>query len=64
MTEQYQSIGLPIWLVDSYDEVREVNEQSLEGKYRELSLGFGTERMWADYWITLIKNQRYGITTH
>jgi hypothetical protein len=56
MTQHYEQIGLPIWVVDSFEELRDLNEDQLRKKYYELSPKFGSEAMWASYWITRIKS--------
>lgn len=50
MTERYASLGLPLWLVDSYHELNALNEQDLDTKYRELSSGFLCPVLWMDFW--------------
>ena len=55
MTTHYEQIGLPIWVVDSFNELRDLSEDQLRKKYYELSPKFGSEAMWASYWITRIK---------
>jgi hypothetical protein len=55
MTEEYKLLGLPVWVVDSYDEVISINEEFLETRYKELSQGFGSDRIWAEFWISAIR---------
>ena len=55
-TEVYENIGLPIWVIDSYEELRSMTERKLKEKYLEFSPKFGCEAMWVDYWISQIKS--------
>jgi hypothetical protein len=51
MTEQFHALGLPLWLVDSYDELRGLQESDLEAKYEDLKAGFEHPALWMDYWV-------------
>jgi hypothetical protein len=55
MATYYQDIGLPIWVIDSYDELLKFDESDLKTKYDEFKSRFGSEAIWADYWIKDIK---------
>jgi hypothetical protein len=55
MTQNYELLGLPVWVVDSFEELRDLTEEQLQAKYLELSPKFGSEAMWAKYWISRIK---------
>jgi len=55
MTLIYESIGLPIWLVDSYEELKNVDEDELKKKYLNFIPSFNNKAIWADYWINQIK---------
>jgi hypothetical protein len=56
MTQHYEQIGLPIWVIDSFEELRDLTEDQLKEKYYELSPKFESEAMWSSYWITRIKS--------
>jgi hypothetical protein len=56
MTQHYEQIGLPIWVIDSFEELRDLTEDQLKEKYHALSPKFESEAMWASYWITRIKS--------
>jgi len=43
-------------VVDSFEELRDLTEDQLKEKYHALSPKFGSEAMWASYWITRIKS--------
>ena len=50
MTEHFADLGLPIWLVDSYEEVETLTEDDLEQKHMALAPGFEHPALWMDYW--------------
>jgi hypothetical protein len=56
MTEEYEKNGLPIWVVDSYDELSRYDEETLKLKYLELAPRFNSDLLWFNYWRELIKN--------
>jgi hypothetical protein len=56
MTMRYWDIGLPIWVVDSYEELVDFTEIDLEEKYLELSNRFNSKAIWADFWLEYIKS--------
>jgi len=55
MTEAFEKNGLPIWVVDSYDELSEYDEEFLRSKYYELEPRFNSDLLWFRYWSELIK---------
>ncbi len=55
MADKFVEIGLPIWIVDSYDELIHLSEQDLKLKYKELENRFGSRALWMDYWTKCIK---------
>jgi hypothetical protein len=56
MTDEYEKNGLPIWVVDSYDELSQYDEETLKSKYLELAPRFNSDLLWFNYWRELIKN--------
>jgi hypothetical protein len=56
MTQTYELLGLPVWVVDSFEELRDLTEEQLQAKYLELSPKFESEAMWAMYWISRIRD--------
>ena len=54
MTERYASLGLPIWVVDSYEELSSVDEESLEVLYGGFLPYFEAEPLWMTYWLERI----------
>ena len=55
MTQSYEALGLPVWLIDSFDELRDLTEEQLQAKYLELGPKFESEAMWASCWISRIR---------
>jgi hypothetical protein len=59
MTEYYEHIGLPVWVVDSYDELIGLEESFLKNKYKSFEDRFDSPAVWVDYWIErIIKSSR------
>ncbi len=56
MTEEFENRGLPIWIVDSYDELSQYDEETLKSKYLELAPRFNSDLLWFKYWRELIKH--------
>jgi hypothetical protein len=56
MTQVYESLGLPVWVVDSFEQLHGLTEEQLQAKYIELSPKFGSEAMWASYWVSQIRS--------
>jgi hypothetical protein len=50
----FQGLGLPLWIVTSWDEVVSVDERDLEGKYEDLKRGFDCPALFMDYWRRVI----------
>jgi hypothetical protein len=55
MTSYYESIGLPIWVVDSYSDIEDFDESALGEMYKQFQGKFAHEAIWADYWIHSIQ---------
>lgn len=56
MVEHFESLGLPIWIVDSYKEINEISEEQLRENYKELMTRFDSEALWSSYWIKKIRS--------
>jgi hypothetical protein len=54
MSEYYEQIGLPVWVIDSYEELIGLDESFLNGKYKSLEAKFDTDAVWVDYWFERI----------
>ncbi len=54
MSEYYERIGLPVWVIDSYDQLIGVEESFLESKYKSLENKFDSSAVWVNYWIEQI----------
>jgi hypothetical protein len=46
----FAALGLPLWVVTSWDELRSMDEGDLEKKYEELAQGFRCPALYMDYW--------------
>ena len=57
MTQEYERLGLPVWVIDSYDELHDFTEDHLRKKYLALSPKFETKALWFNYWNTRIKSR-------
>jgi hypothetical protein len=54
MSEYYERIGLPVWVIDSYDQLIGLEESFLESKYKSLENKFDSSAIWVNYWIEQI----------
>ncbi|MFA6506584.1 MAG: hypothetical protein WCT14_10820 [Treponemataceae bacterium] len=57
MTEYFARLGLPLWLVDNYEELNSLTEADFDAKYRSLSPAFTNPALWSPYWESLIQSQ-------
>ncbi len=53
--EYFESIGAPIWVVDDWEELKEVN---LPQKYKEIIARSNSDIIWMNYWINRIDNYK------
>jgi hypothetical protein len=56
MTDHFESLGLPIWVVDSYNEINEFSDAQFKEKYEELMSRFTSKALWSPYWVEKIKS--------
>ncbi|MEI8061986.1 MAG: hypothetical protein WCG97_01685 [bacterium] len=49
-TEYFEKIGLPIMLIENWDELSNLDEAALEAKYEELKPRFSSPALSLDYW--------------
>ncbi len=54
MTEYFEKLGLPIWVIDTYSELDSFNQHDLAQKYEELKPRFDNRALWFDYWAKAI----------
>jgi len=54
MTSVYETIGLPIWVLNNYAELKKYDEKMLRNKYLSLANKFKSKAIWSDYWIKKI----------
>ncbi len=50
MSEAFAELGLPLWVVNSYDEILEYDEKTLQTKYFEILNGSLRDRLYFKYW--------------
>jgi hypothetical protein len=55
MTEYYENIGLPVWIVDSFKELQEVGSSEIQERYMSLYPRFNHPAIWAEFWIAKIR---------
>jgi hypothetical protein len=53
----FKELGLPLWIVTSWDELLAVGEDDLETKYEELKSGFDCPALFMDYWRKVVLGQ-------
>lgn len=58
MTRRLSQLGLPLWLVDSYDELATYDESALKDRYAELAPGLDSPWLWMEAWTRLIQRGR------
>lgn len=56
MNHFFKSLGLPILIVSSYEELAQLNENRLKEIYLDLKLGFLSEALWFPFWKSRILN--------
>jgi hypothetical protein len=56
MAQTYELLGLPVWVIDSFEEVCSLTEEQLRAKFIEMSPNFKSEALWSSYWINRIRN--------
>jgi hypothetical protein len=50
MSHAFADLGLPLWVVESYNEILDYDEKDLETKYHEILDCCVRERLYFDYW--------------
>jgi len=53
-TRAFVGRGLPMWIVQRWEDLAEISETQLEVKYAELEHRFSGPSLWMDYWRNLI----------
>lgn len=56
MTEAFVKRGLPLWQVDSYNQVASLDEAALSDKYNQLANGFHSPWLWMETWADLVRD--------
>ena len=55
MASTYESLGLPIWVVDSYSDLSKLDEGDLQSIYNSFAKRFESKAIWSEYWINKIE---------
>lgn len=56
LTGTYERIGLPILLIDNWDDVTKLDEVALQEAYARITPRFDSPALWMDYWQNEISN--------
>ncbi len=56
LSKYYEDLGLPIWIVDSYDELNSLSDKDLRLKYRDVINRSSSEHLKFDVWKVKIKD--------
>lgn len=54
-SEYFQSIGIPMFIVDSYSELKSLSESDLTEIYQSQESNFSNPAIWAQYWFDEIR---------
>lgn len=55
MTERFEQLGFPVWVVDSYDEIVALGPDDLQTKYKLMKPQFLGRELYAPYWFSRIR---------
>jgi hypothetical protein len=55
-TQAMVSLGLPLWIVDSYESLTGLSEADLDREYRARQGGFASPALWMDFWESRIRS--------
>jgi hypothetical protein len=55
LTDYFYKLGAPLWVIDDWKELENLEEKDLEKKYNFLKERFKTNIIYTDYWIEKIK---------
>lgn len=58
LTEHFYTLGLPLFVVDSYGDKRLTQSDTLEAIYAEMAPRFDHPALWFDYWKEIIGEKR------
>lgn len=56
--EYFVDLGLPFWVIDDWDELKQYTEADLEQKYNEMISNAKWDALWFDYWEKMIKDRQ------
>ena len=55
MAEEFYKLGIPVWIVSSFDELKYLDTKDLVNKYLELEPRFNNDVIWMPYWDNRLK---------
>lgn len=59
MTESFRALGLPIWIIDKWDELEGITETELTNRYEAMQREAKNEALWADYWKKRVRESNH-----
>lgn len=59
MTEFFSKLNLPIWIIDSFDELTKYTSDELSHKYKDIISKSNKEALFFDYWKKNIENSKF-----
>jgi hypothetical protein len=59
----FAEMGLPLWVVAGWEELRSIDERQLELKYEQLEQGFRCPALFMDYWRNQILSRATSVAT-
>jgi hypothetical protein len=61
LTRELDRLGLPVWVVNSYNDLEQFTETMLAEKYESLEGRFGAEALWLGFWSAKVNDARKAI---
>ena len=58
--EYFESLGMPLWVVDGFDELENLEEADLASIYETFAPKFDSLTLWLPYWESLIRKRELG----
>lgn len=55
-TSYFEKIGIPMWVIDEWDELDAFNDAKLSEQYNLLMQNFDESKLFIDYWLNKIRN--------
>lgn len=58
MTEYFESLNLPMWLINDWNELKKLTTTDLEKRYNDIIAKANTKPLYMDYWVQKILQQK------